>query len=231
MTTNGKKKPFGPLYEQEMRKLSHGEKLTLAQRSILMAFVHFRNYTTGVSRPSNPVVAEHVGCHPKTVERALVVLKEKGLLIPIAYLTGGRGRAVEYRFPLPAWAGHEFKSEEQNHRHSVPKPPTFCPKTTDIVSAPTKETKKTEDAARAGRPQNGDKALRADMSEKEMLRVVMLSSFKPLGTTFHAASVEAKRICREMGKGFEVVTIWGEPVPVVRAENREIANDQQREAG
>ena len=172
MTNN--RKPYGGRYREAVEGYAHALGLTRTQIAIAGAVASFANLDTGIAWPGNAKIAERARVSEKTLERNLPILKRAGVLIAWAYETGGRRKAVEYRFPAPQYSGYQrdpweagFEAaenhrqgdggkESENHRHSVPKPPTFCPKTTDIVGGPSREKKKEEgNAVRAGRPRGG----------------------------------------------------------------------------
>ena len=131
--------------------------------AILAAMLTYCNGESGQARPGIKALMDDTGYSEKTLERALRALRGANMILPIAYANGGRGRSTVYGFALPAWSGQgqekttdkltgvSVQPETINHRHSVPKPPTFCPKTTDILTVPTERTERTEGAGAAGR--------------------------------------------------------------------------------
>ncbi|MGH1413460.1 MAG: hypothetical protein ACRBB0_08200 [Pelagimonas sp.] len=180
-----KGKPFGGRYREAVEGYAAGCGLTRTQVDIASAVASFANIDTGLAWPGNPKIAARARISEKTLERHLPVLKQAGVLIPHAYPKGGAGKAVEYRFPVKQYSGHQrdpwqagFEQAEnhrqndggsdvENHRHSVPKPPTFSPKTTDKLTEPSREKKKEEEirgtAGRREALQEGDATRREEL--------------------------------------------------------------------
>lgn len=141
-------KPFGGPYQKAMKRHARQQGIKGAPLAILSAMLDYINWTTGQTRPGIATLIDDTGYCEKTLERGLKCLRDTGMILPIAYLTGGRGRATCYGFPLPAWSG-------QNPRHSVPKPPTICPQTPDKMSVPTERTYRTGNEAAPRRRDHG----------------------------------------------------------------------------
>ncbi len=150
------RKPFGGDFRAALEGFAKGRGLPRTSIVIASAIASFANIETGLAWPGNQKIMERAHVSKKTLDRHLVLLKAKGVIIPYAYPNGGKGKAVEYRFPLPphigyqkpahnagfALANHGQKDgslDEVNHGHSVPKPRSFCPDTTVKESAPSRE--------------------------------------------------------------------------------------------
>lgn len=186
MTKN--KKPFGPLYQKALKKYARSLGLRGSALAVLNVFADCINGETGQARPGRKHLMEETGIQSdRTLDKALKTLRDTGVIKPIAYLTGGRGRATVYGFCLPAWSGQprtettainaevQEGSENQNPRRNYQKPPQNMSQTPATNAAPTERTERTEGGsasgtARSDAPSRRDEANVSKEQQREDIR-------------------------------------------------------------
>lgn len=94
-------KPFGREWQKRMKARAIQEGAKNGELAVLRVYLDYVNWETGESFTGIKLLAEEANISQKTVERALRSLRDKGLLIPLKYLNGGRGRSTVYGFPEP----------------------------------------------------------------------------------------------------------------------------------
>lgn len=161
MTKN--RKPYGPLYQKALKKHARTLGLKGSALAVLNVFADCINGETGQARPGRKHLMEESGImSDRTLDKALKILRDTEIIRPIAYFTGGRGRATVYGFCLPAWSGQaraETPAENaadmsrlnaENPRKNFTKPPQNIPQTPAENAAPTERTERTEGSAADG---------------------------------------------------------------------------------
>lgn len=162
MTTS--KKPYGPLYQRSMKEYAVSEGVAGYELIVLSAILDCCNGESGQARPGRTLILERSGIKSeRTLDKHLKSLRDRQIILPIAYLGGGRGRATVYGFCLPAWSGQPRQetpainavetggAEVENPRKVCTKPPQVIPKTPASSAAPTERTERTEDAGTPSR--------------------------------------------------------------------------------
>jgi len=74
--------------------------VTNAQFRVLMILANYADRDGNHARPGMQLLITRTGMPERSVQEALLGLKQKGLIVTTAYAKGGRGRATEYRLEL-----------------------------------------------------------------------------------------------------------------------------------
>ena len=156
-----KPKPFGKHYHNAMIEHAIARSLSKRERAVLNVLLSHINYESGQSRPGRKAIKLQSGyTSDRSIDRSLKFLRDNGIIVPLAYLTGGRGWATCYGFCLPAWAGLtpadgagvSHDPFDTNPRKPVSKPPQSSQQTPANGADPTERTERTgRDIAPAGR--------------------------------------------------------------------------------
>lgn len=163
---SGNKKPFGVPYQREVKAYAVSEGVAGYELLVLDALLGCCNGDSGQSRPGRAHIKERAGIKSdRTLDKHLKALRDRQIILPIAYLNGGRGRTTVYGFCLPAWSGQKRQKtpasaaveregvDVQNPRKVYTKPPQDVQKTPANHADPTEGTERTEDAAGPSRPE------------------------------------------------------------------------------
>lgn len=154
---------------------SHAAKLRLGklERAILAVLLDHINYESGQARPGRERIKELSGySSDRSLDRGLKSLRERQIIVPLAYLTGGRGRATCYGFCLPAFtketpangAGVNSSPQNENPRNPVHKPPQNSLETPAKNAVPTDRTIRTGERNTPRRGEGGPTACPAGSS-------------------------------------------------------------------
>ncbi len=160
-------KPFDMTYRRAVKALALSRGIRGATLNALAVLLDHCNGDSGQARPGRARIMQLAGISSeRTMDKALSALRGAGIILPIAYPNGGRGRATVYAFGLPAWAdettaknaGDLGQECEENPRNICAKPPQKMPKTPAKNADPTEEDRKEQrNAVRAGRPRGAFK--------------------------------------------------------------------------
>lgn len=168
MSNKADAKPFGKHYHNAMLKHMSAIQLGKRDRAVLNVLLSHINFESGQSRPGRELIKAMSGyTSDRSLDRSLKLLRDRGVIVPLAYLTGGRGRATCYGFCLPAWAGYttangaavNVSPENSNPRNPVHKPPQTSPQTPAKGAVPTERTNITGKRVPAGRGAGPDDAV------------------------------------------------------------------------
>lgn len=175
------KKPFGRMYQEAMEDLARNMKLKKSRLLVLSALLKYCNGTTGQSRPGRKLIMQKAMVSSRTLDDALKELRDRELIVPIAYPNGGYGCATVYSFALPAWSGQVANSttaknagvsngeNEDYPRKNFQQPPQNFPTTPANSAEATEGTERTEDKAAPSRREDWHKAPVPKTDEEQQL--------------------------------------------------------------
>lgn len=153
-------KPFGKQYKNAMLEHATALGLSKLQRAVLNVLLDHINYESGQSRPGRERIKNRSGyTSDRSIDHALKFLRDAAIIVPLAYLGGGRGCATCYGFCLPAWdgnttanaAGVNSDAGNQYPRKANPIPPQSTTNTPAKDAVPTERTIITGERNNAGR--------------------------------------------------------------------------------
>jgi len=160
MANKPKAKPYGKQYKDAMMQLAVNRGHRGYDISVLGVLLDHRNYDTGQSRPGIERIRSMTGASENTMQRVMKSLRDAQLILPLAYLKGGRRMCTCYGFALPAWSGINNPhggggNETLNPPHDGDKPPPSRGETPPMVGGPTDRTVRTGNEADANAPIRG----------------------------------------------------------------------------
>ena len=97
-------KPYGFKYQDAVIEAAQIMGLKQGPMNVLTYLVKHCNGSNGQAYPSKDTLSGLGGMCKRTVQTHLGKLRETGLIEPLAYETGGHGRATVYKFGLPMWS-------------------------------------------------------------------------------------------------------------------------------
>lgn len=208
------KKPFGPMYQKAMRQYAAQRGIKKGAMAVLRVLLDYCNGESGQSRPGRAIIKDETGLSDRTLDTALKTLRDREVIMPLAYLTGGRARTTCYAFALPAWSGQPgtetpektaVESEGQNPRNFCAKPPQKFPETPAKIAVPTEGTERTEGGTACGDAEKASARRGQDVRVPDPDRGGRLSTFDEL--------------VRVAGRSYgEARTIWDRGTAAIAAE-------------
>jgi hypothetical protein len=104
-------KPYGFAYKDAVIEAGQLIGLKGGALGVLKALVKFCNGTTGQAYPSKATISDESGISLRTVQTHLRTLEGAGIIVGLAYTTGGHGRATVYTFGLPQWSSQRYREK------------------------------------------------------------------------------------------------------------------------
>ncbi|MDS0927310.1 helix-turn-helix domain-containing protein [Rhodobacter capsulatus] len=127
MAAAKQQKPYGWRYQKKVKEVALQRGIKGAALAVLGVLLDHCNSETGLAWPCKETMGEQSGASPKTVDRAIWALKEARVIEPVAYLNGGRHRAVCYKFGLGPWGREAQTAQTENPCQNDEKPLSNCP--------------------------------------------------------------------------------------------------------